>query len=106
MSEARIVVWFSCGAASAVAAMLATLTYEQVSIVYCDTMESEHPDNQRFFDDVEQDFRFRLEEIKNELSNYAYGKQLDGERFPEWNEIAAAYAALDRVITRHDKDAE
>lgn len=50
----RVVVWFSCGAASAVAAKMAMeddyLTSEVV-IVYCDTMRTEHPDNKRFFDE-------------------------------------------------------
>lgn len=46
----RTVVWFSCGAASAVAAKLAP---PDAVIVYCDTMATEHPDNARFFKDVE-----------------------------------------------------
>ncbi len=49
----RRVVWFSCGAASAVAAKLAVDTYGPgCDVVYCDTMSTEHPDNARFFDDV------------------------------------------------------
>lgn len=48
----RTVVWFSCGAASAVAAYL-TLRYSPDAIlVYCDT-GGEHPDNVRFLKDVE-----------------------------------------------------
>lgn len=51
----RRVVWFSCGAASAVAAKIATKEYgESCEVVYCDTMASEHQDNQRFFDDVQR----------------------------------------------------
>lgn len=51
----RRVVWFSCGAASAVAAKLAVETYgDGCAIVYCDTMATEHPDNERFFADVER----------------------------------------------------
>ena len=51
----RVVVWFSCGAASAVAAKLALEKYgkDRVSLVYCDVMVDEHPDNARFFKDVE-----------------------------------------------------
>jgi len=50
----RRIVWFSCGAASAVAAKLAINQYghDAVDVVYCDTMKGEHPDNQRFFNDV------------------------------------------------------
>jgi hypothetical protein len=51
----RRLVWFSCGAASAVAAKLAVDTYGVgCEVVYCDTMGAEHPDNARFFADVER----------------------------------------------------
>ena len=50
----RVVVWFSCGSASAVAAKLAIDAYEErVEVVYCDTLSTEHPDNARFFKDVQ-----------------------------------------------------
>lgn len=53
-SNNRVVVWFSCGAASAVAAYLAIQKYgDRAVIVNCDTLSSEHPDNLRFFYDVE-----------------------------------------------------
>jgi len=47
----RKVAWFSCGAASAVAAKLtleAEKPNEQINIVYCDTSNDEHSDNKRF----------------------------------------------------------
>ena len=51
----RVVAWFSCGAASAVASKLAVVKYgSQCDVVYCDTSKSEHWDNERFFHDVEQ----------------------------------------------------
>ena len=51
----RVVAWFSCGAASAVAARLAVGKYgSRADVVYCDTMASEHPDNARFMRDVER----------------------------------------------------
>lgn len=51
----RRLVWFSCGAASAVAAWLAVRKYgDECEVVYCDTMVTEHPDNARFFADVER----------------------------------------------------
>ncbi len=51
----RRVVWFSCGAASAVAAKLAVDSYGPAcEVVYCDTLATEHPDNARFFADVER----------------------------------------------------
>ncbi len=42
----RIVVWFSCGAASAVAAKLAVEKYNNVMVVYCDT-GGEHPGTEK-----------------------------------------------------------
>lgn len=51
----RHVVWFSCGAASAVAAKVAVDTYgDGCEVVYCDTSDSEHEDNLRFLADVER----------------------------------------------------
>lgn len=52
--EPRVVVWFSCGAASACAAKLAVEKYghERVRVVYCDTLAYEHEDNPRFMRDV------------------------------------------------------
>lgn len=44
----REIAWFSCGAASAVVAKIATNAIP----VYCDTLASEHPDNKRFMTDV------------------------------------------------------
>ncbi len=51
----RVVSWFSCGAASAVATKLAIYSGEQVVIAYCEVVE-EHPDNRRFLSDCERWF--------------------------------------------------
>ena len=48
----RVLVWFSCGAASAVAAKLAVDVYPDCEVLYCDTLAYEHPDNTRFMADV------------------------------------------------------
>lgn len=62
----RIVVWFSCGAASAMAAKLAVLKYRsRCTVVYCDTLASEHPDNARFFRDVERWIGSPIEVIRS-----------------------------------------
>jgi len=52
----RVVVWYSCGAASAVAAKLALDEYgsRRVVVAYCDLAACEHPDSQRFLCDCEQ----------------------------------------------------
>lgn len=53
----RVLSWFSCGAASAVAAKLTIEKYgERAQVVYCDTFASEHEDNRRFFEDCERWF--------------------------------------------------
>lgn len=52
---ARVDVWYSDGAASAVAAKMAVAEYgDQAVIVKCDTTADEHPDNVRFRREVEQ----------------------------------------------------
>lgn len=67
MSDSRVVVWFSCGAASAVAAKLAIREYgERTIIVHCDTLASEHPDNRRFFEDVQRWLGREIISIKSE----------------------------------------
>ena len=57
----RHLVWFSCGAASAVTAKLLP---ESIP-VYCDTSASEHPDNLRFLADVEIWLGRKVHLIKN-----------------------------------------
>jgi hypothetical protein len=50
----RVLSWFSCGDASAVAAKLSVEKYaDRCEVLYCDTFAYEHPDNRRFFTDVE-----------------------------------------------------
>lgn len=62
----RVVVWFSAGAASAVAAKLTLAEYpaEQVTIAYTDP-GSEHPDNIRFLDDCEEWFDHEVVRLKS-----------------------------------------
>jgi hypothetical protein len=62
----RVISWFSCGAASAVATKLAIAESKfPVEIVYCHVQE-EHPDNMRFKDDCEKWFGQEIKVIKNE----------------------------------------
>lgn len=63
----RHIAWFSCGAASAVAAKLTVEKYPCDSqVVYCDTSKSEHPDNMRFLSDIEIWINKRVTTIKSE----------------------------------------
>ena len=63
----RVLVWFSCGAASAVAAKLAVDKYgDRCEVLYCDTLAFEHPDNMRFFKDVEKWIGKEIKILKSE----------------------------------------
>jgi hypothetical protein len=68
-TDGRVVVWFSCGAASALAAKLAVIIYgaddPNLHIVYCDVFASEHPDNRRFFKDVQRWIGKEIEVIRS-----------------------------------------
>jgi hypothetical protein len=59
--------WFSCGVPSAVAAKLAIRDYgsDQVQVVNCDTKSSEHSDNYRFFNQVQDWLGQKIIEIKS-----------------------------------------
>lgn len=67
MDECRVIAWFSCGAASAVAAKEAIEKYgASACVVYCDTMASEHPDNERFLRDCEAWFGMPVKRVRSE----------------------------------------
>lgn len=63
----RVLVWFSCGASSAVAAKMAVEKYgDSCEVLYCDTLKHEHPDNGRFMDDVSRWIGVEIKVIKSE----------------------------------------
>ena len=53
MFNRRVLVWFSCGAASAVAAKITLEEHPDAEVLYC-RVANEHPDNMRFLRDVER----------------------------------------------------
>jgi hypothetical protein len=61
----RTVVWYSCGAASAVAAKLTLRADPEAYVVYCAT-NAEHPDNHRFMQDCVRWFNARIHVIQSE----------------------------------------
>ncbi len=62
----RVLVWFSCGAASWMAAMEALAEYgERVQILYCNTFKYEHPDNRRFFKESQKSFGKKIKVLKS-----------------------------------------
>lgn len=66
MENGRVVAWFSCGAASAVATKLAIHKYgDRCQVAYMDT-GSEHPDSYRFLQDCEQWFGRKIEVLKSD----------------------------------------
>lgn len=57
----RLVCWFSCGAASAVATKLAIQQYQGYDIIIARCIvKEEHPDNDRFADDCEKWFGIKI----------------------------------------------
>jgi 3'-phosphoadenosine 5'-phosphosulfate sulfotransferase (PAPS reductase)/FAD synthetase len=66
-ASGRVLAWFSCGDASAVAAKLAVEKYgSRCEVLYCDTFAYEHPDNRRFFSDVENWIGRKISVLKSE----------------------------------------
>jgi len=64
----RIVSWFSCGAASAVATKLAIAANKPVVVAYCEVAE-EHSDNKRFLENCEQWFGQKIIVLGNDKYN-------------------------------------
>lgn len=60
----RVISWFSCGAASAIATVLTAIELGEVRAVYCRVRE-EHEDNLRFLADFERVFGIPVEIITN-----------------------------------------
>ena len=64
--DKRVISWFSCGAASAVATKLAIAESKTpVEVVYCRVKE-EHPDNMRFMQDCEKWFGQPIKVLESE----------------------------------------
>lgn len=61
----RVISWFSCGAASAVATVLTAINHGNTRAVYCRVRE-EHEDNLRFLSDFERVFGIPVEIIMDE----------------------------------------
>lgn len=69
----RYLAWFSCGAASAVAAKMAVDKYgDQCEVLYCDTLKYEHADNRRFMDDVSRWLGREIKILKSEKYSDIY----------------------------------
>ena len=62
----RVIVWFSCGAASACAAKFTLNVYPDAEVLYCDTSKYEHPDNARFLVDCEAWLGVKIKRLRSE----------------------------------------
>lgn len=94
----RVVVWYSCGDASAVAAKLALQVYghERVEIVRI-RLEGEHEDNDRFAADCVRWFNAQVIELRAE--RYAdHFAVIEGERFINGPQGAKCTAILKRQV--------
>ena len=69
MTKPRHISWFSCGAASAIAAKMALNKWPDTQVVYCDTSASEHPDNVRFMKDIESWLKVDVIRLKSDRYN-------------------------------------
>lgn len=83
MHESRIVCWFSCGAASAVATKLAITENAgrlPLVVVYTEVKE-EHPDNRRFLDECQEWFGVPIQILRNEKYDSSIYEVFRKERF-------------------------
>ncbi len=63
----RVLVWFSCGEASANAVTLAIERFgDLVETIYCNTFAYEHPDNPRYLADVERLNRIKIKILQSD----------------------------------------
>lgn len=76
---ARTIVWFSCGAASAVAAKLILQESQEAILARC-VVESEHPDNWRFARDVSKWLNHPIVELTHPKYKDSWSV-FEGERF-------------------------
>lgn len=80
----RIVCWFSCGAASAVATKLAIAENKKLGlplVIAYTQVEEEHPDNKRFLKDCEQWFGQEIVIIRNEKYDASINEVFRKERY-------------------------
>ena len=96
----RVLVWFSCGAASAVAAKISVSRFadtREVQVCYCDTSADEHPDNQRFLTDVQRWIGWRIMRLHH--PKYSTVEQVvRGERYLTGPHGPACSRALKRRV--------
>lgn len=94
----RVVAWFSCGAASAVATKLAIDKYPDLTICYTDP-GGEHEDNPRFLRDCEKWFGRKITVLKSDEYEDAM-EVCETQRFLSSPEGAPCTAAMKKIPAR------
>lgn len=98
-----IAVWFSCGAASAVAAKRTIEKYSECNIrVLNNPVREEHPDNQRFLKDVQQWLGVEIEPVINpKYPNASAVEVWDKKRYMSGNHGAPCTVELKKKARQH-----
>lgn len=76
----RLISWYSCGVASAVATKLAISSGKEVEIFNCEVKE-EHPDNKRFMKDCEEWFGQKIHVFGNDKYNRSIYEVFEKTRY-------------------------
>ncbi len=106
----RVIAWFSCGAASAVAAKLAIQKFgpARVEVCYLET-RSEHPDNERFLHDCEKWFGQEVERLSSDKYRNIW-QVFEQRRYLSGVNGALCTSELKRMVAeryiRHGRDLE
>jgi hypothetical protein len=104
MNTSRLVSWFSCGAASAVATKLAIAENKALGlpfvIVYTEVVE-EHPDNKRFLADCEKWFGQEIIILRNDKYSASINEVFRKERFL----VGPKGAACTRLLKKETRKA-
>ena len=103
--SARVICWFSCGAASAVATRLTLRTHPEAVVAYCETGQ-EHEDNARFLIDCERWFgrpvtRLRSETYADTWDVWEKTRWLSG---PEGARCTVELKVVPRLAFQHPHD--
>lgn len=100
----RVVCWFSCGAASAVAAKLTLAERPDAEVVYCHVRE-EHPDNMRFLWDCERWFGKKITVLRNEKYDGSIYQVFEKRRFLVGPSGALCTSELKKLVRkRYQRD--
>lgn len=95
----RVLVWFSCGAASTVAAKMALDRYKDVPVelCYCEVV-NEHPDNMRYLADVEQWLGVEIKKLRSDKYSTDIFDVFEKERYIVGIKGARCTRALKREV--------